>query len=50
MLILHLLKGICQVASPYSKVNLWLPRGKGKGVGWTGSLGLVEANCYIWSG
>ena len=24
-----------------------LPRGKGKGVGWTGSLGLVNANYYV---
>ena len=27
--------------------RLWLPRGKGKGVGWTGTLGLVDANYYI---
>ena len=28
--------------------DLWLPRGRGKeGVGWTGSSGLIDANCYI---
>ena len=27
-----------------------LTRRKGEGVGWMGSLGLVAANCYIWSG
>ena len=27
--------------------DLWLPRGKGEGVGWAGSLGLVDANYYI---
>ena len=32
-----------------TKTDLWLPRGKGKGkgVGWTGSLGLIDANYYI---
>jgi len=25
-------------------------KGKGKGVGWIGSLGLVDANYCIWSG
>ena len=24
--------------------------GEGKGVGWTGSLGLIDANYCIWSG
>ena len=23
--------------------------GREQGVGWTGSLGLVDANCYIWN-
>ena len=23
---------------------------RGEGMGWTGSLGLVDANCYIWNG
>ena len=23
---------------------------KGEGVGWTGSLGLIDTNYYIWSG
>ena len=27
--------------------DLWLPGGKGEGVGWAGSLGLVDANYYI---
>ena len=27
--------------------GLWLPRGRGEGLGWTGSLGLVDANYYI---
>ena len=25
-------------------------KGEGKGVGWTGSLGLVDTNYCIWSG
>ena len=29
------------------RTDLWLPRGWGEGVGWTGSLGLVDANYYI---
>ena len=24
--------------------------GEGEGVGWIGSFGLVDANCYIWNG
>ena len=32
------------------RTDLWLPRGEGEGVGWTGSLGLVDANYCIWSG
>ena len=31
----------------HGKTDLWLPRGRGEGVGWTGSLGLVDANYYI---
>ena len=27
--------------------NLWLPKRRGEGMGWTGSLGLVDANYYI---
>jgi len=27
--------------------NLWLPSGRGVGEGWTGSLGLADANCDI---
>ena len=29
------------------RTDLCLPRGKGEGVGYTGSLGLVEANYFI---
>ena len=30
--------------------RLLFARGSREGVGWTGSLGLVHANCYIWNG
>ena len=29
------------------KTGLWLPRGRGEGVGWSGILGLLDANYYI---
>ena len=29
------------------RIDLWLPRGRGEGMGWTGSLGLVYANYSI---
>ena len=29
------------------QTDLWLPRGRREGVGWTGNLGLVDANYYI---
>ena len=29
------------------RTDLWLPRGRGLGEGWGGSLGLAEANNYI---
>ena len=32
------------------KTDLWLPRGEEEGVGWTRSLGLVDANYYIQNG
>ena len=32
------------------RTDLWLPRGRRMGVGWTGSLGLVDANYYIYNG
>ena len=32
------------------RTDLWLPRGREEGVGWTGSLGLVDANYYIQNG
>ena len=25
-------------------------KGKGEGVGWIGSLGLIDANYYLWNG
>ena len=32
----------------YGRVELtWVAEGKGEGVGWTGSLGLVDANYCI---
>ena len=30
--------------------RLVVAKGEGEGVGWTGSLGLVDANYCIWSG
>ena len=30
--------------------RLGVAKGEGEGVGWTGSLGLIDANCCIWSG
>ena len=30
--------------------RLVVAKGEGEEVGGTGSLGLVDANCYIWSG
>ena len=30
--------------------RLVVAKGEGEGVGWTGSLGLVDANYSIWSG
>ena len=33
--------------SQTQKTDLWLPRGRGVGEGWSGSLGLADANYYI---
>ena len=30
--------------------RLVVAKGEGEGVGWTGSLGLVDVNCCIWNG
>ena len=30
--------------------RLVVARGEREGVGWTGDLGLIDANCGIWSG
>ena len=32
------------------RIDLWWSRGKGEGVGWTRSLGLVDADNYILNG
>ena len=32
------------------RTDLWLPRERGEGVGWTGSLELVDTNYYIQNG
>ena len=31
------------------RADSWLPEAEGEGVGWTRSLGLVDANSYIWN-
>ena len=31
------------------RAHLRFPAGRGEGVGWTGSLGLVDASCYFWN-
>ena len=30
--------------------RLVVAKGEGEGVGWTGNLGLIDANYYIWNG
>ena len=30
--------------------RLVVAKGKGKGVGWTGNLGLIDANSCLWDG
>jgi len=30
--------------------RLVVAKGEGEGMGWTGNLGLIDANYYIWSG
>jgi len=32
------------------KIDLWLPRGRGEGMGWMGSLGLIDADYCLWNG
>ena len=32
------------------RTDWWLPRGRGVGEGWIGSLGLADGNYYIWHG
>ena len=36
--------------SQTQRTDLWLPRGTGEGVGWTGSLELADTNYYIQNG
>ena len=33
-----------------SQNRVVVAKGEGEGVGWTGSLGLVDGNHYIWNG
>ena len=33
--------------SQTQRTDLWLPRGRGEEMGWTGTLGLVDANYYF---
>ena len=37
-----------EIDSQTQRTDLWLPKGSGEG--WTGSLGLVDANYYIQNG
>ena len=37
--------GCCDIQKIFAVAN-----GEGEGVGWTGSLGLVDVNCCIWNG
>ena len=32
------------------RTDMWLPRGREGGGGWTRSLGLVDANYCLWNG
>ena len=38
---------IYETDSQTERTDLWLPRGRGAGEGWTGNLGLADANYYI---
>ena len=39
-----------ETGSQMWRTDLWLPRGREEGVGWTGSLGFVDANYYLENG
>ena len=39
-----------EIDSQIQRTDLWLPRRKEEGVGWTGSLGLVDAYYYTQNG
>ena len=41
---------VTETDSQTQRTDLWLPRGIGVGEGWTGSLGLANANYYIENG
>ena len=36
-----------ETESQTERVDLYLPRGRGMGEGWSGSIGLADANYYI---
>ena len=38
-----------EIDSQTQRTDLWLPRGSGVEEGWIGSLGLADANYYLWS-
>ena len=38
-----------EIDTQTQRTDLWLPE-EGKGEGWTGSLGFVDANYYIYNG
>ena len=38
---------LSQILSVTERAGLLLPRGRSIGAGWTGSLGLVDANYYL---
>ena len=47
----NLIYGTHKNAPLYRKeTRLVIAKGEGKGVGWTWSLGLVDAHYFIWSG
>ena len=41
---------ICKTDSQTWRTDLFCQGGGGEGVGWTGSLGLINANYYIYNG
>ena len=37
----------CKIDSQTYRTDLWLPTQREEGVGWTGNLGLIDANYYL---